>query len=421
MPEQTTEPISVPKKGKKRIAALCASVLTWTVLAGMLLSACAAKRELTDLALVTALGIDEKDGKIVVYLQVVNPTGGMQSGQMGGMSGGSVYTFETTGTTFVDALAKADNLVSRQLFYPHLFFIVLGEKFARKRGLDSIVDLLERSNELRGTYLFFVAKGTTAGSILKVYTPIEKNPGMALRDSVMISGSSYGQQVIGVKDVIRWRYGENRDPVLHGVEPGTTPEEAKTTKELEHIDANRDAFRLTGLALFRESRLLDWMTLDESLGWTLMSDRYKGSMLLRIPNERQHSSFGILLRNVRTKLTPELKGEHLSYRVKVKGEAILKEINFDAKVEDERTIQQLQQLTERFLEEKMLQAVVKAKKHRIDNFGFGDALYRKKPREWEKRKKNWRKDLPALKVKVSAHIQIMTTGMRSESVHERKK
>ncbi|WP_445648562.1 Ger(x)C family spore germination protein, partial [Priestia aryabhattai] len=64
----------------KRKGFLLLVMMTMTIL----LTSCWSKKELTDLAIVSAMGIDEtKDGRFHITLQIINPgnvAGGMQGG-----------------------------------------------------------------------------------------------------------------------------------------------------------------------------------------------------------------------------------------------------------------------------------------------------------------------------------------------------
>lgn len=394
------------------------SVVALAVTAG-----CGSHRELNDLAVVTAMGVDEREGKLEISLQIVNPTGG--SAQMGGESGGSgggggaVYTYMATGKTLLEAIGHARNMVPRELLFSHLFYIAIGEQFARERGFDELLDAFSRYHEIRGNVLIFVAKKALAKDILSIYTPIEKNPGMELRNHIEVSGGSFGLiQGIRLRDVTKWRFGERHGVVILGVEPGTHVREAETTKELEHIVGNRNSFQLRGLALFRNDRLIDWLTIEETLGWVLIKNLLKGKMFLRVPCAEYKRSFGILLKGAKTNVTPVVANGRLHYRIKVKGTAVLNEMACPMSVDDPKTIERLQRETEQLLERNMLQAIKRAKRNRIDIFGFGEKLYRKHPEEWKKRRKKWQKDFADLDVRPDVHIQIETTGLMIQSVYE---
>lgn len=101
----------------------------------LLLSGCWSKRELTDLALVLALGIDmTKDGKYEVSMQIVNPgnvAGAVQQGGGGGQ-GLPIVVYHQKGDNIVEAARKASTMISRRLYFSHTNMLVIGEKVAKK-------------------------------------------------------------------------------------------------------------------------------------------------------------------------------------------------------------------------------------------------------------------------------------------------
>src|SRR4051812_49273681 len=93
-----------------------------------LLSACWNQKELTDLAFVTALGIDrEKDDMYHVSFQLVNP-GNVSAGQTGGGQGLPIAVYKAEGRTITEAARNATKKVSRRLYYAHTNLVVVSEE-----------------------------------------------------------------------------------------------------------------------------------------------------------------------------------------------------------------------------------------------------------------------------------------------------
>ncbi|PAK38788.1 spore gernimation protein KC, partial [Priestia megaterium] len=80
------------------------SVLLLMILVTVLLSSCWSRKELTDLAIVSAMGVDKtEDGRYTVTLQIINP-----GNVAGGMQGGGGGTQSPPVTIYWDS---GDNLV----------------------------------------------------------------------------------------------------------------------------------------------------------------------------------------------------------------------------------------------------------------------------------------------------------------------
>ncbi|PEU49991.1 spore gernimation protein KC, partial [Priestia megaterium] len=97
----------------------------------VLLTSCWSKKELTDLAIVAALGVDKtKDGRYHITLQIINPgnvAGGMQGGG-GGTQSPPITIYSASGDNIVEASRRASGRISRRLYYAHTNLVVVGEK-----------------------------------------------------------------------------------------------------------------------------------------------------------------------------------------------------------------------------------------------------------------------------------------------------
>ena len=104
------------------------------LLSAIVLPGCWDKRELTDLAIISAIGIDRtNDSNYVLHLQIINP--GNVAGYLQGGGGGdrppvSVYSIE--GNNLTEALRKASIKVSRRLYFAH--GKIFGKSRKRKAG-----------------------------------------------------------------------------------------------------------------------------------------------------------------------------------------------------------------------------------------------------------------------------------------------
>src|SRR3954469_19448152 len=76
------------------------------IIGSLLLTGCWSQKELTDLALVSAMGIDlDEKGKYVVTFQIVNPES-VAAGKQGGGQSAPVSVFTVTGNNIVEASKK---------------------------------------------------------------------------------------------------------------------------------------------------------------------------------------------------------------------------------------------------------------------------------------------------------------------------
>lgn len=95
----------------------------------LILSGCWSKRELNDLALVAALGIDFIDGEYAISVQVIDPS---QVSLKSANGQAPVVTYHAEGKTVFEAVRKILALSPRKLYFAHLQLVVVGEELADK-------------------------------------------------------------------------------------------------------------------------------------------------------------------------------------------------------------------------------------------------------------------------------------------------
>ncbi|MBP1989842.1 Ger(x)C family spore germination protein [Paenibacillus eucommiae] len=394
----------------------------------LVLTGCNAKVELNEVLIVSAVGIDQEGDQMMVHLQVVNAggitggQGGASVGSSGSTGGGSVYTYSVAGTTLYEAVEKASNILPRKLLFSHVSCFIVGEKYARKIGLAPLFDYMERNYEIRDNAFILIAKNSSAKDILTLYTPINKNPGELLRRQVELSSSTTGiAKGIKQKDIINWRYGEFRDPVIQGVERVELSKMSGSTSNLTNIDANNKMYHITGLALFDKEHMTGWYNENQTIGWAIINARIKQLFISIKKCDGQKGHIGLMIKNIKSSVKPVVEQEEITYEVNVSGIANLQEVTCKMDISDPNTIIEMEKQVEEHIEHDIESAVQLAKQKKIDVFGFGKSLYDKEPKMWKKQyKKVWKKEFTKVKVTPVVTIQMESVGTRVKTIHEKK-
>ncbi|MFG6495044.1 Ger(x)C family spore germination protein [Fictibacillus sp. UD] len=389
----------------------------------LLISGCAGRVELNELLIVSSIGIDYKKNKTIVHFQVVN-AGGTAGGQGGGPiggSGGSVYTYTVAGETIYDAVEKGRNILPRRLLFSHITSVIIGEKYARKKGIAPIFDFMERNHEVRDNIIMFVAKNSTAKDILSLYTPIFKNPGESLKNRVRLAATSTGiSEGIKEKDIVRWRYGEFRDPVIQGVEIVKFSGNQDDTSNLENIDANDKTYRISGLAVFNKDKMVTWLNNDQTRGWSIINQRVKDIFIMSHKCDSKKGNVGFMVKNVDAKTKVNYVDGQLKYVVNVKGKANLQEVTCAVDVGDPKSLLLMEKRINEELSSHIVSTVKEAQEKKTDIFGFGKLFYNKYPNVWEKYKGNWKEEFANVELQTNVSIKLESVGARVETIHEQK-
>jgi spore germination protein KC len=398
-------------------------VITIIILLSLFITGCAGRVELNEILIVSSVGVDYKKGKTIVHFQIVNPggTAGGQGGAPTGGSGGAVYTYTVTGETIYDAVEKGRNILPRKLLFSHITSVIIGEKYARTKGIAPLFDFMERNHEIRDNLIMFVAKGATARDILSLYTPIFKNPGESLKNRVRLAATSTGiSDGIKEKDVVRWRYGEFRDPVIQGVEIVDPTENHDDTSTLENINANDKTYRISGLAVFKKDKMVGWFNNDETRGWSLLNNKVKDIFIMTHKCDSKKGNVGFMVKDIDSKIKTEYKEGNVKYVLDVKGKAILQEVTCAVDIGDPNSLMKMEKRISEELSNQVRKTVKKAQQKKTDVFGFGKLLYNTHPEVWKKYKSDWEKEFSNVEVDTNVKIKLETVGARVETIHEQK-
>ena len=141
----------------------------------LLMGGCWDKKEVNDLAIITAAAIDKSDdGRVELSVEIFIPKtmGGAQGG--GGGGGGQQMTMVTSskGTDLADALSKLQADTPRKLFWGSCRVFIFGEDLA-KEGIQENLDFLLRHPEPRERAFAFVSEGK-ARKIIELKTILER-------------------------------------------------------------------------------------------------------------------------------------------------------------------------------------------------------------------------------------------------------
>ncbi|MFS8514751.1 MAG: hypothetical protein LOD87_13690, partial [Planifilum fulgidum] len=138
------------KGGGKR--ALC---LLW-VASLLILSGCWDRKELNEIALIRAIGIDRtEDGQVEVTLLQAIPQRAEDAGG-GEKTGGTQRVLSARSINIPEAKAKLQQKLGREIFTGHQEVVVFGERMART-GIREALDYMARQPQVRLDAVVFVS------------------------------------------------------------------------------------------------------------------------------------------------------------------------------------------------------------------------------------------------------------------------
>ncbi|OLO25205.1 spore gernimation protein KC [Priestia megaterium] len=384
----------------------------------VLLTSCWSKKELTDLAIVSAMGVDKtKDGRYHLTLQIINPgnvAGGMQGGG-GGTQSPPVTIYSASGDNLVEASRRASGRISRRLYYAHTNLVVVGEKLAREKGLNPLIDAIDRDPEFRITTTLVIANHTSAADLVKTLTSVDKIPANKVMKTLEFTERRWGEDVkVSIQDVMMSLQSPGGETVVSGFRLVGDHKQARTLGNLQE-SAPEATLRASGIAVLKEGKLVDWLYGKPARGTVWILDEIQGT---NINIDWQGKKEAIAYEAVRqkTNVSAQLKNgqPHISVHTRVEGDIGEMEVPVD--ITNPKVITKIEQSLRKEIKKELKKAIEHAQKDKADIFGFGEVVHRTRPNEWKKLKSEW-SDVyfPELNVDITVEAYIRRAGLRNKS------
>ncbi len=381
----------------------------------LILTGCWSQKELTDLAIISVLGIDlAEDGRLIGTLQIINPgnvAGGLQGG--GGTQGPPVTIYTSTGDSVTELSRSASRKISRSLYYAHTNLLVISEDLAKNQDISTILDAIERDAEFRITADVVIARGVKASDLVKVLTPIDKIPANKVIKTLKFSEQQWGEFMsTSVQDTIKDLASPGKEPVITGFNLYGDAEEGK---KVEGTQATEPVTSLgaTGLATIKNGKLLGWLEGEKARGTVWVLDKIKQTAI-GIDYKGQKESIIYQVIRQKTKVSGTVQKGKPKITINIAAEGDIGETKVPINLTDPNVLLSLEKKLDKEIKKEITMAITEAQKNKADIFGFGQSIHRSYPKEWKKLQKEWDSvHFADLEVEVNVEAYIRRTGLRN--------
>ncbi|KJS12315.1 MAG: hypothetical protein VR67_08870 [Peptococcaceae bacterium BRH_c8a] len=403
-------------------------ILCLLLILGLLssLGGCWSRKELGDLAIVLAAGVDSAPGgQILLTVQIARPSafGGGDTGQRAtGAQQNNVWVISQTGDTVYDAQRYLEAKVSRELYWGHTVILVLGEQMARD-GIRKVLNFFSRSPDTRETIWVLVSRGA-AKEVLNSHSQLETTSAQGVGAMVR---SGVGVPVM-LKDLSMMLASKGTNPVLPRIElttsgspqgPGMAENIPRAQHDQAHGTQTHAEITITGTGVFNDDRLVGWLDMMESRGMLWLRDEMEeGEITVPSPTE-PGKHFSVRIDRGTTEVEPYYDGQNIWFDVKMRMDGELWEQQSMEKITEPQIFAALEKSLARRIEQKSRDVLEKARQvYGVDIFGFGDAWHRKYPNEWPALKDRWDEEFTAADVHISVEAHIRRTGLTTNRVSQ---
>ncbi len=378
------------------------------------LCGCGNYRELNDVAIITGVSIDKaEDGTYQVgFLTANSPK--QQTSSKEGEAQTTVYS--ATGDTLSAAAKQIDFKNPKKLYFGHINVVIISEEIG-KDGFLEIADWLLRFPETRKQFFLLQAKNTKAENILKIVSPLESFPSQNI--AALLENTRDTQSITTAVDYssfIENVLTAGADPILPAitiygdVKKGSSGQNIQTTEPNTYL-------KLEGLALYRDDKFVDYADSEESQSINILNGNAKE---IKTVFEYQEEKVSFNAGTVKTKT--KLKSP-TTIEVNITGQGFISEINSNTALEKTEVIKDLEKALNKKIYKQLNETIKKMQKDfQCDVFAYGNKIYKKYPKEWDKIENKWHeKYFKELKVTVNVDFTISSPGSLEQTMKEVKK
>lgn len=299
---------------------------------------------------------------------------------------------ETDGNTIFDAVRSALNESDKKLYFSHCEIVILSSQIA-KGGIKSLLDWFMRDAEPRDTLEFLVSKADTAGVILqqkpKTGQVLSYQISNALHESANAAGKNVHVQLYQINNTLN------------------TPGNDLTLPAIElKQEAGGETVQVQGDAVFREDKMVGWITSDQAKTLNFVLNRINGGLLNTGKNPGDQDLALEIISNS-TKVAPAVSNGIPTMNIDIHMTAAYAEQGSTEDVLTKEGVEKVAGYAERTLKTDVENTIKLVQtQYDADIFDFGSAINQSMPDEWDKLKSGWRDTFKKLKYHVNAEVEI---------------
>ncbi len=333
----------------------------------LLITGCYNYRELNDLAIIDAIGIDYKDDKFLVTAQILN----VEKKETDDTKK-LIVVYEGEGQSIAEAIRNMSLDDPKEMYLGHLELIILGESLT-KDNINKTFDFLLRDPKVRSEALVVTTVNNSAREILNQKVNSNIFPSKSIINSIEVSSKTEGTVVKQtLEDLIKLTLDNKIDPVITTIKI----EDKKENKE--DID-EYNLIKLKNLAIIKDKKIIGYLEKDEARIFNIIQNNID-NMMINIPFKKENSV--ILLSNPKSNIKVKLDNQ-INIDINIKLDGDIAEINKKIDVNNQDILKELSKEVNKKLEKDTKLLLEKCNQDNADILGIKDLIYKKHPKKYK--------------------------------------
>ncbi|MFM9328339.1 Ger(x)C family spore germination protein [Paenibacillus mesotrionivorans] len=392
-------------------------------LSSIVLGGCWDRTELNELSITSAAALDiAKNGQWVLSFQVILPSSiSAAAGTSGGPSGQvPVVVYSTEGDTIKGAVSESYMEAPRKLYFGHNSILVIGEE-AAKKGFSQMVDLYLRNSDSRETVSILIASGD-GRSILEQLLSSEPIPGIGL-ERILEKQERYLSKIPNVRmyDLIKKMLSPSHSTLVPEVI-------ISGSKEVTGIDQLKQTtvpskLRLGRAAIIKETKLVGWMSDEEALGASFLSDQVRASTIpfASDPDKEDAKDSTFMVTSSKTRIKVQEADGKFNVNVKIEIEGWLNETGSSTNLLKPETIRKMEESVQNEVVGMCKRAWAASKKANADVAGISEWIHRRYPKQWKQMEQDQEDVFKKVNLQVNAEVKMKKVGLSNKGYNKLSK
>lgn len=322
-------------------------------------------KEIEKLNFASGIGVDYKDGKYHLYIQVIGLNSIATS--EGLSSPPETYVSHTTSNTFIDAFFDMYNSAQNKFIWSHITAILISES-ALKEGFLNVFDVLTRYYEFRLTPWIFVTKDPL-DEVLSTLGFFDRSS----LETLLHSPTNIYEQSSIIRPIQLAQFSrEFFEPAMTTYVPSITILEDTWKKNNE----NDPKLALNGAFFIQDQQYKGFFTLEQlkALKW-IVSETERTS--ISVP-EKENPEFIVVIDDIHTDITLNVEQNDIKFDINVKGIG-----NIENEIQGNNHLKEMEEKTNEAIKKQIEQFFQLGIKKNIDFLNLEHILYREHNKKWQ--------------------------------------
>ncbi|GFP74800.1 Spore germination protein B3 [Clostridium fungisolvens] len=372
-----------------------------------LFQGCWDMREINELGLVMAVGIDKKDeDEFSVTVQVAKPN--EAGGGNKGPSGEPMWVGTADGKTIFDAIRNVAKMSSRRIMWAHNNIIVIGENLARD-SITPVVDFFTHNSELRMKTWIAVVKGE-ARPYIEAKTGMESIPALSLARLYKYGELPAKSIKSDMLTVFRDYKSDSQQPIISRLNMVTNASKKDTQVEL------------AGSGVLKDDKLVGFLTPDETRGINFVREKVKSSIVSVALTLLNNKRVTVELHDIKTKIKSTVVGDTPQIVINISAVGEITEQDEVSNVSIDIFKKEVENLIQAKIKGDTEDAIKKLQtEFNSDVVAFGRFVHIQNKEQWDKTiKYKWNETFKKTAAKVNVKINIDSSSLYQIPIQNEK-